>query len=141
MKRSKKPLTFTAIAASIGALSLAVEGCVYGPPPEETCVYGPPPDVSETTESAVGTKPHASDDNNEVGVYGPPPDETFDGNEVDVYGPPPDETDGEEVNVYGPPPDATGLTVEETTETSLEATPVTDGMEVVVYGPPGDVGD
>ena len=43
MKRSKKPLTFTAIAAGIGALSLAVEGCVYGPPPE-TNVYGPPPD-------------------------------------------------------------------------------------------------
>ena len=45
MKRSKKPLTFTAIAASIGALSLAVEACVYGPPsPPETNVYGPPED-------------------------------------------------------------------------------------------------
>ena len=49
MKRSKKPLTFTAIAASIGALSLAVEACVYGPPSDETV------------------------DNNEVDVYGPPP--------------------------------------------------------------------
>ena len=43
MKRSKKPLTFTAFAAAVGALSMAVEGCVYGPPPE-TNVYGPPPD-------------------------------------------------------------------------------------------------
>ena len=52
MKRSKKPLTFVAVAASIGALSLGLEACVYGPPsdlvdgPEED-VYGPPPEVEE----------------------------------------------------------------------------------------------
>ena len=34
MKRSKKPLVFTAIAATISAFSLAVEACVYGPPRE-----------------------------------------------------------------------------------------------------------
>ena len=122
MKRSKKPLTFAAVAASVGALSLALEGCVYGPPPEETCVYGPPPDISEesTNETAdtVGTKP-GSDDNNEVGVYGPPPDETFDSNEVDVYGPPPEDD-----------------TVAETTDGPA----MDDSMEVVVYGPPGDNG-
>ena len=109
MKRSKKPLTFTAIAAGIGALSLAVEGCVYGPPPE-TNVYGPPPDnpVSEQTLESIdvdlpGSKPENTED--EVCVYGPPPDET-DGPEVDVYGPPPgDVVDGQEEDVYGPPID------------------------------------
>ena len=114
MKRSNKPLTFGAIAATIGALTLAVEGCVYGPPPqEETCVYGPPPETSAVTEQTDETKdtlPNSKPekDNNEVGVYGPPPDETLDGPEVDVYGPPPgefDETDGPEVVVYGPPED------------------------------------
>ena len=66
MKRSKKPLTFAGIAATIGALSIAVEGCVYGPPPDETMdgpetdVYGPPPDVPEITDGP------------EVDVYGPP---------------------------------------------------------------------
>ena len=116
MKRSKKRLTFAAIAASIGALSLAVEACVYGPPnPRETNVYGPPPDTSitseetndETKDTLPGTKPDG-DNNNEVGVYGPPPDETLDGPEVDVYGPPPgeyDEPDGNEAVVYGPPED------------------------------------
>ena len=46
MKRSKKPLTFVAVAASIGALSLGLEACVYGPPgvQVETNVYGPPPE-------------------------------------------------------------------------------------------------
>ena len=99
MKRSKKPLTFAAIAAGIGALSMAVEGCVYGPPIEETCVYGPPPDTEVTAEinndESVVTKKDADDDinNPEVGVYGPPPDitESIDGPEVDVYGPAPDE--------------------------------------------------
>ena len=53
MKRSKKPLTFVAIAASIGALSLAVEACVYGPPnvQVETNVYGPPPDDVVTVQT------------------------------------------------------------------------------------------
>jgi hypothetical protein len=114
MKRSKKPLTFTAIAASIGALSLAVEGCVYGPP-QETVVYGPPPDETTITETKEtddtdvtlpASKPEGSE---EVGVYGPPPDETLDGPENDVYGPPPDETFEKEpeVVVYGPAPDET----------------------------------
>ena len=114
MKRSKKPLTFAAIAASIGALSLAVEACVYGPPnPRETNVYGPPPDETsieqtedETKDTLPGTKPGETSE--EACVYGPPPDETLDGPEVDVYGPPPgeyDETDGNEAVVYGPPED------------------------------------
>ncbi len=114
MKRSKKPLTFAAVVAGIGALSLAVEGCVYGPPPmRETNVYGPPPDdyqITETVETAKETKDHkpsaGPDDGIEVGVYGPPPDVTIDGPEEDVYGPPPDITvDGPEEDVYGPPPD------------------------------------
>lgn len=100
MKRAKKPLTFAAIAAGIGALSLAVEACVYGPPsPPETNVYGPPPDLTsyeteteETTDETDETLPWAKpgDTSMEVGVYGPPPDETLDGPEVDVYGPPKD---------------------------------------------------
>ena len=96
MKRSKKPLTFVAIAASIGALSLAVEACVYGPPtePRETNVYGPPPETSitETEEETKATKvekPASPSDDPEVCVYGPPPSEV-DGPEVDVYGPPPE---------------------------------------------------
>ncbi len=125
MKRSKKPLTFAAVAASVGALSLALEGCVYGPPPEETCVYGPPPDLteetSEETSDTIGTKPGFNDDNNEVGVYGPPPDETFDSNEVDVYGPPPEDMD-------------------ETEADTTDGPVFDDNMEVVVYGPPGDNG-
>ena len=116
MKRSKKPLTFAAIAASIGALSLAVEACVYGPPnPRETNVYGPPPDTSiteetdDTKETMPGTKPGETSE--EVCVYGPPPDETLDGPEVDVYGPPPgeyDEPDCAETVVYGPPSSSEG---------------------------------
>ena len=53
MKRSKKPLTFVAIAASIGALSLGLEACVYGPPnvQVETNVYGPPPDDIVTVQT------------------------------------------------------------------------------------------
>lgn len=52
MKRSKKPLVFAAITATIGALSLAVEGCVYGPPPErnsysQTSEYMSKADVEE----------------------------------------------------------------------------------------------
>ncbi len=95
MKRSKKPLTFTAFAAAVGALSIAVEGCVYGPPPE-TNVYGPPPDdVVVTSEETIETEDtktsKESDDNNEVCVYGPAPDTPVDGPEVDVYGPAPDE--------------------------------------------------
>ena len=94
MKRSKKPLTFTAIAAGIGALSMALEGCVYGPPPEtrETNVYGPPPDITETVETkdTLPFKPSENPNNNETVVYGPPPDATFDGLEEDVYGPPQD---------------------------------------------------
>ena len=93
MKRAKKPLTFAAIAAGIGALSLAVEACVYGPPsPPETNVYGPPPPelTSYETEDTVPFSKRDGDNNNEVGVYGPPPDETLDGPEVDVYGPPED---------------------------------------------------
>ena len=112
MKRSKKPLTFAAIAASIGALSLAVEACVYGPPnPRETNVYGPPPDETsieqtedETKDTLPGTKPGETSE--EACVYGPPPDETLDGPEVDVDGPPPgefDEPDGAVTVVYGPP--------------------------------------
>ena len=100
MKRSKKPLTFTALAAAVGALSIAVEGCVYGPPPD-----------NPTVES------------NEVDVYGPAPDETLNSDEVCVYGPAPDDNteetdadtpssetsvDGMEEDVYGPPPDADG---------------------------------
>ena len=107
MKRSKKPLTFTAIAATLGALSLAVEGCVYGPPPE-TNVYGPPPDFTrnEETVDTQASKPSKSKDDYEVCVYGPAPDPTVDGPEVDVYGPAPDPTiDGPEVDVYGPAPD------------------------------------
>ena len=111
MKRSKKPLTFTAIAAGIGALSLAVEGCVYGPPPE-TNVYGPPPDrptVTETVKETLPVKPSEDPGNsNETVVYGPPPDEPVSGAEVGVYGHPPDEpvvVDGPEEDVYGPPPE------------------------------------
>ena len=109
MKRSKKPLTFTAIAASIGALSMAVEGCVYGPPPE-TNVYGPPPDPTASEQTLESndidkpiSKPEATD---EVYVYGPAPD-VVDGPEEDVYGPPVDdeiEEDHEQL-VYGPPAD------------------------------------
>lgn len=100
MKRSKKPLTFAAIVAGIGALSLAVEGCVYGPPPRETNVYGPPPDdiriteteTEETSKETKDSKPSADPgENPEVGVYGPPPDAYVDGPEEDVYGPPPDD--------------------------------------------------
>ena len=91
MKRSKKPLTFAAIAGTIGALSLAVEGCVYGPPPE-TNVYGPPPDYTrEETVDTEASKPSKNPDDNEVWVYGPAPDTPVDGPEVDVYGPAPDE--------------------------------------------------
>jgi len=107
MKRSKKPLTFAAIAATIGALSLAVEGCVYGPPPE-TNVYGPPPDYTrnEETEETLASKPSKIHNDNEVCVYGPAPDPTADGRENNVYGPAPDPTiDGPEVDVYGPAPD------------------------------------
>ena len=110
MKRSKKPLTFAAVVASIGALSLAVEGCVYGPPPErETNVYGPPPDVIETEETndTKPFKPSADpDETNEVCVYGPAPATPVDKPEEGVYGPPPDVTvDGPEEDVYGPPED------------------------------------
>ena len=93
MKRSKKPLTFTALAASIGALSLAVEGCVYGPPPEETCVYGPPPETSltETVETTDITDETDIETSDEVCVYGPAPDNPVDSNENDVYGPPPED--------------------------------------------------
>ena len=97
MKRSKKPLTFVAIAASIGALSLAVEACVYGPPnaPVETNVYGPPPETS-ITETEEETKPFKEEkpvdptNGDEVCVYGPPPSDVLDGPEEDVYGPPPE---------------------------------------------------
>jgi hypothetical protein len=91
MKRSKKPLTFTAFAAAVGALSLAVEGCVYGPPPQEVDVYGPPRDDT-VVEETLGGKPSSSvkDPENEVCVYGPAPDDTIDNNETDVYGPPPE---------------------------------------------------
>lgn len=114
MKRSKKPLTFTAIAAGIGALSMAVEGCVYGPPPQETNVYGPPPETSITEETddtdatLPGTKPGETSE--EACVYGPPPDETLDGPEEDVYGPPPDFSDYDEPEtvVYGPPSSSEG---------------------------------
>lgn len=97
MRRSKKPLTFTAFAAAVGALSIAVEGCVYGPPPEETCVYGPPPEttVNEDVDDKEDSKPSSTttrDNNNEVCVYGPAPESTVDTDEVDVYGPPPEET-------------------------------------------------
>ena len=114
MKRSKKPLTFVAVAASIGALSLAVEACVYGPPtePRETNVYGPPPDYTVTEQTEEEPKESKQEkpigtDNPEVVVYGPPSD-VVDGPEEDVYGPPPDfdETEQPEVNVYGPPPEA-----------------------------------
>ena len=109
MKRSKKPLTFTAIAAGIGALSLAVEGCVYGPPPRETNVYGPPPDITSETEQETETEIKFTDDTvstDEVCVYGPAPDDTVDSQEADVYGPPPETTvDNYENDVYGPPPD------------------------------------
>lgn len=100
MKRSKKPLTFAAVAASIGALSMAVEGCVYGPPPptHENNVYGPPPEtaIEETDESTKetqktqATKPANSETEPEICVYGPPPDD-IDGPEEDVYGPPPED--------------------------------------------------
>ena len=114
MKRSKKPLTFTAIAAGIGALSMAVEGCVYGPPPQETNVYGPPPETSITEETddtdatLPGTKPGETSE--EACVYGPPLDETLDGPEEDVYGPPPDFSDYDEPEtvVYGPPSSSEG---------------------------------
>ena len=80
-----------AVAATLGALSLAVEGCVYGPPPE-TNVYGPPPDFTrnEETVDTQASKPSKSKDDYEVCVYGPAPDPTVDGPEVDVYGPAPD---------------------------------------------------
>ena len=107
MKRSKKPLTFAAIAATIGALSLAVEGCVYGPP-QEANVYGPPPDYTknEETVDTQASKPSKSKDDNEGCVYGPAPEPEIDGPEVDVYGPAPEpEIDGPEVDVYGPAPD------------------------------------
>ncbi|MCR4558164.1 MAG: hypothetical protein K5779_10135 [Saccharofermentans sp.] len=129
MKRSKKPLTFTAIAAGIGALSMALEGCVYGPPqdPHETNVYGPPPpDVTqvteETTKDTLPFKPSEDPGINETVVYGPPPDFPVDTEETDVYGPPPDApVDEPEVGVYGPPPDVS-----------------IDGPEEDVYGPPPD---
>ena len=91
MKRSKKPLTFTAIAAAVGALSIAVEGCVYGPPPQEVDVYGPPRDDT-VVEETLGVKPSSSvkDPASEVCVYGPAPDDTIDNNENNVYGPPPE---------------------------------------------------
>jgi hypothetical protein len=96
MKRSKKPLTFTAIAAGIGALSIAVEGCVYGPP-QEVNVYGPPPsdvttsaEVTDETDTTVSEKDPDNSNPEEV-VYGPPSDTTVDNNEVDVYGPPPED--------------------------------------------------
>ena len=95
MKRSKKPLTFTAIAASIGALSMAVEGCVYGPPPE-TNVYGPPPDPTaseQTLESNDIDKPISMPEaTDEVCVYGPAPvdDEIEEDHEQLAYGPPAD---------------------------------------------------
>lgn len=92
MKRSKKPLTFTAIAAGLGALSLAVEGCVYGPPPEAN-VYGPPPDHVRETKDTEPFKPsEGTDDTWEVVVYGPPSESSLDGIETDVYGPPEDFT-------------------------------------------------
>ena len=138
MKRSKKPLTFVAVAASIGALSLGLEACVYGPPqqPHETNVYGPPPetnvygpppdDVVVTSEETLDTEAaktsKESDDEPEVCVYGPAPDNPVDGPEVDVYGPAPDDIDETadvtetstdfskepEVCVYGPAPDDAG---------------------------------
>lgn len=126
MKRSKKPLTFTAFAAAVGALSIAVEGCVYGPPPE-TNVYGPPPDdvvvtSEETLDTEAAKTSKESDDEPEVCVYGPAPDNPVDGPEVDVYGPAPDDIDETadvtetstdfskepEVCVYGPAPDDAG---------------------------------
>ena len=91
MKRSKKPLTFVAFAAAVGALSIAVEGCVYGPP-QEVNVYGPPPADDTVAEDTLEGKPSArrTDPTNEVCVYGPAPDDTIDNNETDVYGPPPE---------------------------------------------------
>lgn len=93
MKRSKKPLTFTAIAAGLGALSLAVEGCVYGPPPTEVNVYGPPSDYVRETKDTEPFKPSAGTDESwEEVVYGPPSESSLDGIETDVYGPPEDFT-------------------------------------------------
>ena len=78
---------------------MAVEGCVYGPPPsEETCVYGPPPsDVTseqtiDETETTLPESDFSEKDPEEV-VYGPPSDQSVDNNEVDVYGPPPGDID------------------------------------------------
>ena len=91
MKRSKKPLTFVAIAASIGALSLAVEACVYGPPnePVETNVYGPPPETSDKpVTQQTESKETKQTDASLPSEYDPTLEP-----EVDVYGPPPDSPD------------------------------------------------
>lgn len=124
MKRSKKPLTFAAIAAGIGAISLAVEGCVYGPPPE-TNVYGPPPDRPSVTETASSTRPYKPSESDPEIITGPSIGGNIDGIETDVYGPPPDvPVDNPEQGVYGPPPDDVQVPV--------------DGPEEDVYGPPSD---
>lgn len=94
MKRSKKPLTVAAIVASIGALSIAVEGCVYGPPPEN---HDGTKATTKTQVTAEATKPEAEVTYDpEVCVYGPAPDTTeeIDQPEEDVYGPPADATEG-----------------------------------------------
>jgi hypothetical protein len=99
MKRSKKPLTFVAVAASIGALSLGLEACVYGPPgvQVETNVYGPPPETSITETVETEEEPKATQEEK--------PSDPTDGKEVVVYGPPSDLVDGPEEDVYGPPPE------------------------------------
>lgn len=108
MKRSKKPLTYAALVAGIGALSMAVEGCVYGPPQDEVCVYGPAPDT-EVTSELEEDESTSSEENTVTTVSDTDETQSIGGSETSVNATTvPDETqsiDGDEVDVYGPAPD------------------------------------
>ena len=85
MKRVPKTVV---AAAAVFAMSLNMNGCVYGPPPEgdpffsaemnaEQNVYGPPPAFEETAETTETTETAETEEfdpaeNIVSTVYGPP---------------------------------------------------------------------
>lgn len=84
--KAKTAAKIVAGLAATAALCLNVNGCVYGPGPEEETTGHHDPDVTTTTE-------FNPEDNEVPAVYGPPSDETFapeDNEPATAYGPPSD---------------------------------------------------
>ena len=84
MKRSKKRLTFAAVAAG-AVLSTALTGCHFPERYPVSTLYGPPPEIVEEPEEEDKNAPLTG------GTYEPAEEEP-----QDVYGPPP-------AGLYGPP--------------------------------------